>query len=164
MWSGASPDLRFYGRDLVSGSRPALWKCSCVGDLAAQASGQALIRECESTGSASRSVFPPFINSSATLLFSTLLHLLCLSAACRFVSSSTPLPQDLLRPSFHQREKEASARLSPWQHWLFSSAWISLVHVFRHLNKHQACARACVCVSLSLALCVGVCAFDKLLA
>lgn len=24
VWSGASPDLRFYGRDLVSGNRPAL--------------------------------------------------------------------------------------------------------------------------------------------
>lgn len=92
---------------LCSGFRFGQWsspqKRSYVGDLTAQASGQALIRGCESTGSASRSVF-----SFYTLLSHSLILLspspLCLSAACRFVSSSSPLPQDSLRPSFHQRK------------------------------------------------------------
>lgn len=76
-------------------------KCSCVRDLTAQASGQTLIRGSESTGSASRSVLPS-IGPSPTLLFSTLLHL------CVYLQpadlSVPPLPQDLLRPSFHQRK------------------------------------------------------------
>lgn len=49
-------------------------KGSCIQDLTAQASGQALIKGSESAGSATRSVFPS-IRRPVTLLFSTLLHL-----------------------------------------------------------------------------------------
>lgn len=50
-------------------------KGSCIWDLTAQASGQALIKGSESAaGSATRSVFPS-IRRPVTLLFSTLLHL-----------------------------------------------------------------------------------------
>lgn len=63
---------------------------SCIWDLTAQASGQALIRGSESAGSASRSVFPS-IRRPATLLFPTLLHL------CVYLQSADLSVLSLLR-------------------------------------------------------------------
>lgn len=99
VWPGAS--LKVLCMGFSFGQRSCPQKCSRVRDLTAQASGQALIRSCESKSSASRSVLPS-IGPSPTLLFSTLLHL------CVYLQpadlSVPPLPQDLLRPSFHQRK------------------------------------------------------------
>lgn len=77
-------------------------KGSCIWDLTAQASGQALIRGSESAGSATLCFsFHTPLRHSLILHFSSPR---CLSAACRFVSSFSPPPQDLLCPSYHQRE------------------------------------------------------------
>lgn len=83
-------------------------KCSSVQGLTAQASGRGLIRGCKSTGSAFHSASSLYRHLSHSLiLYSS--SPLCLSAACRFVSSPSPLPQDLLLPSFHQRKTPLSS-------------------------------------------------------
>lgn len=120
VWSGESPDLRFYVQDLASGSGPALRKCSCVGDLPAQASGQALIRGCESTGSASRSVFSFY----ELLCHSLIRHspspsvFICSLQICQFLLSS---PSGFASSLISSEGRESLRSLSPWQRRLFSS-------------------------------------------
>ncbi len=78
-------------------------KCCSVQGLTAQASGRGLIRGCKSSGSAFHSASSLYRHLSHSLILHSSSPL-CLSAACRFVSSPSPLPQDLLLPSFHQRK------------------------------------------------------------
>lgn len=110
-------------------------------------------------------LFSPFINSSATLLFATLLHLLCLSAACRFVSSSSPLPQDLLRPSFHQREKKVPARSRHGNAGCFHLAEFHYSTCFGILinTALYVCLCVCGCLRVWQAISVTAAAFMQLL-
>lgn len=111
-------------------------KGSCIWDLTAQASGQALIKGSESAaGSATRSVFPS-IRRPVTLLFSTLLHL------CVYLQ-----PADLSVPSLlclricsvpHTIRGRCLPSLPPLKKKPVSSGWIPSWLVL-HLNKDFMC-------------------------
>lgn len=110
-------------------------KGSCIWDLTAQASGQALIRSSESSGSASCSVFPS-VRHPATLSFSTLLHL------CVYLQSADLSVPSLLRLRICSIPQTIRGRclpsLSPPQNMAVFIRWIPSWLVM-HLNKHFMC-------------------------
>lgn len=99
-------------------------KGSCIWDLTAQASGQALIRSSESSGSASCSVFPSVYATpplSRSPLFFTSVFI-CSLQICRFLPSSASGFAPSLKPS----EGDVSPRSRHRKIWLFSSAGFHL--------------------------------------